>query len=398
MERQSAKDAEVTSKLKLELSTLQKEQDSINGQLQAKLQQLRNELWALRKPGLPSDLAGAYAVQEGQPTDAYIHLAGEVQRHGPVVPRGAPRFLGPNYVPPEVPEGESGRLQLAQWLTRPDHPLTARVMVNRIWQHHFGKGLVATSSNFGVRGEPPTHPELLDWLADEFVRSGWSVKAMHRLILLSNTYQLASDSDAANSAIDPATRYYWRHDRRRLDAEAIRDSLLAISGSLDQRRPGPHPFPPFDKWTWTQHAPFKETYASNCRSVYLMTQRFQRHPFLALFDGPDTNTSTEQRSTSIVPQQALYFMNNPFVTEQAERFARRLLQTASTETERLDLAQQFAWSRRATSAEIERGLRYLAEYKTGLATSDTAVDQIELNAWTTYARILLSANEFVYVD
>src|SRR5262249_23037668 len=149
-------------------------------------------------------------------------------------------------------------------------------------------------------------------------------KALHRDILLSKAYQLASSHDDANAAKDPGNRRYWRYDRRRLDAEAIRDAMLMISGKLDLKRPGGHPFPPIETWGWTQHNPFKAAYASSHRSVYLMTQRIQRHPYLGLFDGADTNTSTEQRGTSTVPQQALFLMNNPWVKGQAEGFARRL--------------------------------------------------------------------------
>ncbi len=186
-------------------------------------------------------------------------------------------------------------------------------MVNRIWQHHFGRGIVATPSNFGVRGEPPSHPELLDWLAARFVAGGWSIKAMHREIVLSATYQLSSDEDTRSAALDPDDRLLWRFPRRRLDAESIRDAMLAVAGRLDPSRPGRHPFPPIEDWHWTQHDAFKTVYPSNHRSVYLMTQRLVKHPFLALFDGPDTNTSTDVRGRSTVPLQALWFLNNPFV-------------------------------------------------------------------------------------
>jgi hypothetical protein len=235
-------------------------------------------------------------------------------------------------------------------------------------------------------------------LAARFVASGWSVKAMHRQIVLSKTYQLSSAYDEHNAAGDPANRWYWRHDRQRLDAEAIRDALLAVSGQLDLRRPGPHPFPPIERWHWTQHDPFKEVYATNHRSVYLMTQRFQRHPYLALFDGPDTNTTTEQRGTSTVPQQALYLMNNPFVTEQAEGFARRLIAASADPGQRIGLAHEWALSREARSEEYERGLRYLEAYLQQLAGAGVTDQRLELEAWTSYARIILSSNEFVYLD
>jgi hypothetical protein len=363
----------------------------------AKLNDLRAQLQNLLRPSLPGDLPGAYGVQEGKPVDANIQIRGEVDRLGPVVKRGLPRFLSGGK-PVAIPDGSSGRLQLADWLASPDNPLTARVMVNRIWQHHFGRGIVTTASNFGLRGEPPTHPELLDWLAARFVESGWSLKAVHRLVVLSKTYQLASSADETDAAKDPGNRWYWRYDRRRLDAEAMRDALLTVSGKLDLQRPGPHPFPPIEQWTWTQHNPFKDVYPSNHRSVYLMTQRFQRHPYLALFDGPDTNTSTAERTTSTVPQQALYLMNDPFVREQAEGFARRLLAVSADSLRRIELAHQLAWSRPATPAEVERGLRYVEEYRKGLARAGAPAERLELEAWTSYCRVMLCANEFVYLD
>ena len=268
---------------------------------------------------MPPDLPAAYAVIEGPPPTCACSAAANRPTPATRSPRDVPKFLAGGKSL-EIPAGTSGRRELADWLVRADHPLTARVMVNRIWQHHFGKGLVGTPSNFGLRGEPPTHPELLDWLTARFVEDGWSIKSLHRLILLRKTYQLASGPDAANLAVDPGNRWYWRFDRRRLDAEAIRDALLATAGNLDRRQPGRHPFPPIADWNWTQHSPFKAVYPSSHRSVYLMTQRLVRHPYLALFDGPDTNLSTDVRTSATVPLQALYLMNNPFVAEQACRF------------------------------------------------------------------------------
>ncbi len=239
-----------------------------------------------------------------------------------------PRFLS-GCEAPAPGQTESGRLELADWLASPRNPLTARVMVNRVWQHHFGRGIVATPSNFGTRGNPPSHPELLDWLTATFIEHGWSIKSLHRLIMLSKTYQLASDSDAADIALDSSNRWYWRFNRQRLDAEAIRDAMLDVSGELDLSRPGPHPFPPIRDWHWTQHSPFKASYPSQHRSVYLMTQRQFRHPFLGLFDGPDTNTTTDVRSTSTVPLQALFLMNSDFIRDTAGAFARRLCHEAA---------------------------------------------------------------------
>jgi hypothetical protein len=257
---------------------------------------------------------------------------------------------------------------------------------------------VGTPSNFGLRGEPPTHPELLDHLAGEFIRAGWSVKAVHRLILLSRTYLLASDEDTENAGKDPTNRWYWRHTRRRLDAEAVRDAMLFVAGHLDRGRPGPHPFPPIAQWRWSQHAPFKEVYPSAHRSVYLMTQRLQRHPFLALFDGPDTNESTAARGSSTVPLQALYLMNNPFPRHQAEGLARRLLADAPDQAGRVERAYALAWGRPPTSEEVETAVGYVRHYQDGLAKEGLAADHREREAWSSLARILLTANEFLYVD
>jgi hypothetical protein len=345
----------------------------------------------------PAGVPTAYAVTEGKPVSARIHVKGDPSNPGPIVPRGVPKFLAGGR-PIRFPDDGSGRLQLAEWLTRPDHPLTARVMVNRIWQHHFGKGIVATPSNFGVRGEPPTHPELLDYLAREFVQSGWSVKHMHRLILLSKTYRLAAEHDTANAAKDPANRWYWRHDRRRLDAEALRDAMLTVAGDLDSSRPQGHPFPPPSSWRWTQHSPFKEVYPSAHRSVYLMTQRFQRHPFLALFDGPDTNESTAARGTSTVPLQALYLMNNPFTQKRAEGLARRLIAASADPAKRVESAYAWARCRRPTAAEVAKAVAYVRRCEEELTGLGVPAGQCEREAWTSFGRVILTANEFVYLD
>jgi hypothetical protein len=341
-----------------------------------------------------------------------------------------------------IPDGASGRLQLAEWVASAANPLTARVIANRIWQHHFGKGLVGTPSNFGLRGDAPTHPELLDFLASHFVERGWSVKAMHRVILNSAVYQQTSRdslagekvgkwesekteacapgprspahfptfspahfptgspaSDFINAAtIDPANHLYWRYDRRRLDAEAIRDGLLLVAGVLNLDRPGRHPFPPFAEWNWTQHNPFKAVYDSDHRSVYLMTQRIQRHPYLALFDAPDANVSTDVRADSTVPLQALYLMNSPFVQTQSLAFARRILRGTSQTEERIRLASELAWSRPPSLDETRRARDYLQRYRDELARTGVAAEKLELEAWASYARVLLTANEFFYVD
>jgi len=339
----------------------------------------------------------AYAVAEGKPTDVRIQKQGDPTRWGPMVRRGFPGFLRVNNAP-RIPDDASGRLQLAEWLTRPDHPLTARVMVNRVWQWHFGKPLVATPSNFGVRGAYPTHQRLLDWLAQEFIDSGWSLKQLHRKILMSKTYRLATTGDPENNKIDPGNRWYWRFDRQRLDAESLRDALLHVSGKLDLARPGPHPFPPRSKYDFSQHKPFQAVYPSVHRSVYLMTQRFRRHPFLALFDGPDPNGSTAQRRTSMVPLQALYMMNNDFVRDRADEFAIRLLKFSNSDSRRLEQAHLMAWNRSPREAEKRKAAEFLRLVKIQLERQGRPAIRIEQEAWASYARILFQANAFIFLD
>ena len=376
------------------------------------LEGLRADLRKLGRAGVPPGVACAYAVGDAKAVDSRIQVRGEPGDPGPVVKRRPPLFLS-NGGQWRIAEGSSGRLEFARWLTRADNPLTARVMVNRIWQHHFGKGLVATPSNFGVRGEAPTHPELLDYLAGRFVDSGWSVKAMHRLILLSKAYRRSGDWNESNGRKDEANRFYWRFDRRRLEAEEIRDGMMSVSGTLDLKRPEEHPFPMIDDWHWTQHNPFKAVYGSNHRSVYLMIQRIQRHPYLSLFDAPDANTSTDVRTSATVPLQALYLMNDTFVQNQAGAFARRLIAVGTDPADRIRLAVEQAWGRTASRHEIASGSLFIQRYGQELIRAGAAPgledkglergagiggQQVELEAWTSYARVLLTANEFLYVD
>jgi hypothetical protein len=236
------------------------------------------------------------------PADAKLHKKGEPKDLGDVVPRGFLTVLGGQKLPPD--DKTSGRLALAGWVASKDNPLTARVMVNRIWQHHFGQGIVKTPNDFGVRGQKPTHPELLDYLAARFVDGGWSVKAMHRLLMTSRTYQLAATGDAANEAADPTNDGDWRQNARRLSAEEVRDTLLVLGGSLDRSPGGVHPFPPEREWRYTQHKPYYGDYPTHQRAVYLMQQRIRRQPFLSTFDGADPNAATGDRPISTTPLQA----------------------------------------------------------------------------------------------
>jgi hypothetical protein len=356
-----------------------------------------SERRALERWGLPPDLPGAYAVAEGVPRHATIQRRGDPEQPGPVVERGAIAFLCRDD-PLRIATGESGRRQLAEWMARPGHPLTARVAANRVWQHLFGKGLVSTPSNFGVRGAAPTHPELLDWLAAELVRGGWSMKSLQRRILGSRTWKLASAPHPASSAADPGNSLLWRHDRRRLEAEAIRDAMLAVSGRLELSRPSEHPFPPLRDWGFTQHNQFRAVYPSQHRSVYLMTQRLQRHPFLALFDGPDTNTTTEKRTSATVPLQALYLMNSPELGDVAAAAAKELVSACGGRDERVRLAYERAYSRSPSQAEAARAAEFLGASLERLAAAGVPAESRELEAWTSFCRLVFIANEFFYVD
>jgi hypothetical protein len=388
-------EAELTS-IKTALASIERTKQKKEGSFQQYFD-LQRRLRVLERRGAPVTLPVAYAVSEGAIADAPIQLAGDPLRPGAKVARGAPRFLAG--FPGASPSAhESGRLELADWLASPRNPLTARVMVNRVWQHHFGRGIVATPSNFGLRGSPPSHPELLDWLAASFVEHGWSIKWLHRVIMSSRTYQLDSLGDDASDAIDPADQWYSRFDRQRLDAEAIRDAMLCVSGTLDLNRPGAHPFPAITKWNWTQHYPFKTVYPSSHRSVYLMTQRQFRHPFLGLFDGPDTNTTTDVRGSSMVPLQALFLMNSDFMRETASAFAGRVCRETSDPANRIGRAYLLAYSRPADPHEIERARGYVKRFTQTAVEAGLDPKQADEKAWTSLARTLLVSNEFFYID
>ncbi len=337
----------------------------------------------------------AYAVQDAEPQDACIQIKGEPARPGAVVPRTFPKILGGQTLNEADANSSSGRLELASWITSPQNPLTARVIVNRVWQRHFGVGIVPSTSDFGLRGQVPTHPELLDWLATEFVRSGWSIKQLNRVIMNSRTYRLSSADIKENLAHDPSNRYYWKFNRQRLDAESIRDTLLMISGSLDVTPfTEPYPIPPHSQWKYTQHHPFKDDYPSQKRSVYLMTKRLTARPYLQTFDGPDPNVCTSDRNQSVTPLQALYFFNDEFLHEQAERFAAALDESADDDRIRAKQAFRTILCREPSTKESDFMLKHIAAVREQFETETVANQQ----AWSSLVRTLLRLNEFVYVD
>lgn len=344
----------------------------------------------------------AYSVLDksdpGEIGDAPLLERGEPRDKGELVPRGFLDFIDSGNA--AIPQGSSGRLELARWITSPTNPLTARVMVNRIWQYHFGQGLVPTSSDFGNQGEPPTHPALLDWLADQFVKSGWSIKAMHRLIMRSNSYQLSSNANKENLEKDPNNHWLWRFPRQRLEAEPIRDSVLFISGRLKQGNPGRHPFPEPDEnnaYQFTQHRPFIEDYDHEYRSVYLPSRRLAKHPYMATFDGPDTNECAANRHVSTVPLQSLFWMNSDFIRDNARTLATHLIDAHPQTSERIRQACLATLARPPSEDEYGEFTHYLKQYREELDDGIRLEDR-ELQTWTSFCRILLSSNEFIYID
>lgn len=348
----------------------------------------------------------AFGVREGKVADAPIHMRGDPETPGDTVSRRHFTVFGGEAI--SDPESSSGRLDLANWLTRDDNPLTARVMVNRLWQFHFGRGLVETPNDFGARGKPPSHPKLLDWLASEFVRSGWSLKHMHRLIMGSRVYRLASsvgtDATLSEEQEHERTRLFGRFARRHLEAEALRDSMLAISGQLDRSQGEAHPFPAPDAWAgYTQHNPFFAVYPTKRRSVYLMVQRMKSHPYLGLFDGADPSVSTGRRAKTTTPTQALYLMNNEFVHEQAQSLARRLLseypgEDGAANSTRVRRAFEECFAREPARSDLERSRSFLERYERGLVDTGSSASDARRGALAALLRTLLVRNEFLFLE
>ena len=338
----------------------------------------------------------AYGVSEGKPMNARIQKRGEPEQLAEEVPRRYLEIFGGDRLP-ETSHG-SGRLELADWITRRSQHLLARVFVNRVWQWHFGRGLVGTSSDFGSRGEMPTHPELLEWLALKFIESGWSVKSLHRTIVLSRTYQLSSNSVAEMDAIDPENIQLWRYTRRQLDAESIRDSMLSVSGLLNREVLCEHPFPDVTTWGFTIHQPFFAEYESNHRSIYLMVQRNRRHPFLALFDAADPNQSIAQRLPTTTPTQTLYLMNSPFVHQQSDAFAARLLGMSGGDQERVTRAFEMTTGKIPADAERDECLQFVEKYSQSLLERNIAPAHERDLAWAALSRVLMTSNGFLSVD
>jgi len=338
-----------------------------------------------------------YAVIDGKPHHAKLHRRGNPSNPGDVVPRQFINVI--SKAKPDLNQKQSGREELANWITAPEHPLTARVIVNRLWYHHFGQGLVKTVDNLGVLGAAPSHPQLLDYLANLLIEENWSLKALHRQMMFSRVYRLDSNDLSENSQRDPDNVYLWKYSRKRLDAESLRDAMLFVSGELDREPGGPHPFIPWHKKGYSLNGPFHQVYPSKKRSVYLMTQRLFKHPFLGLFNGPDANETTGTRDSSNLPTQALFLMNSPFLPDLAEAFGKRTLQLNTTEEKQIQAAYQIAFSRNPTPAEQAEFSESLHAYRQQMLkehpNDSAAANQA---AWTGLSKVLLTSNEFFFID
>jgi len=374
------------------------------------LKKLRDELAALEKAG--PDLPSAMGVTEDKVTDVAIHVRGDPLKLGDVVPRRTPPVIrGPPE--PQFNDKKSGRQQLAEWLVDSRHPLTARVFVNRVWRWHFGQGLVRTTDNFGLLGEAPSHPELLDWLARQFIADGWSVKSLHRLIVMSSTYQQASAaiSQMPNVAFrsakgrvfrgakgdhDPENRLFGRAEVRRLEAEAVRDALLATSGQLDTTMGGSLLKLKNRAYFFDHTSKDLTTYDSRRRSLYLPIVRNNVFDLFQLLDFPDPAVSTGNRATTVVATQALLMLNSDFVMQAATDFADRLLADSPDDDQRLSRLYVIAFGREPTADERQADRAFLAEVAEAQSTESDA-DRRQQQAWATLCHVALAANEFIYV-
>jgi hypothetical protein len=339
---------------------------------------------------------------DGTPEDERVFLRGNPKTAGPLVPRRMLLALASDDGSP-APGVGSGRLDLARRIADPANPLAARVAVNRVWHHVFGRGLVPSVDNLGALGDPPTHPELLDDLAERFVRDGWSIKKLVRELVLSSTFRMASSSSPEAEVQDPDNRLLHRMPVRRLEAEAIRDAILAISGRLDDRMGGPgvevHLTPFMDNYTDNYGRPKTSgpLDGDGRRTLYLNVRRNFPTPFLAAFDMPQPLVTAGRRDASNVPAQALILMNDPFVVQQARRWAARVLAIegldASGRVHRMYLE---AYARPPTEAERQAALRFLSSHGDELGVPPERRGDDE-QVWTNYAHVLINVKEFIFL-
>ncbi len=324
----------------------------------------------------------------------HILKGGVYDQPGPEVRPGFLTILSPDpakITPPPGLNSTGRRTTLANWLAGPENPLTARVMVNRIWQYHFGRGIAGTPSDFGMMGEDPTHPKLLDWLASEFVRNGWSLKALHRLIMNSSTYQQSSAHRPVAARVDPQNKLLWRYPRQRLEGEVIRDAALAVAGLLNPKMGGPSVFPELPPgmesrggWKVTP-----DPAERNRRSVYVFVRRNTRYPMFESFDMPDTHESCARRNVTTAAPQALFLLNSRLTLEWAQAFAERVRQAAGIDPDRqIETAYRLAYSRRPDGAEKILARDFFRRHRS-VAPNEEAV-------LTDFCHMLMNSNEFVY--
>ena len=366
----------------------------------SRLRELREQLSRLldRSPPTP---AWAMAIRESEElVDLPVHYRGShLTKAEKPVARGFLRVTDHIFPAKGLAGDQSGRLELARWLTHPHHPLTSRLIVNRIWQWNFGNGIVETSNNFGTRGVEPSHPALLDYLATQFIELGWSVKKLNREILLSQTWRLSTDAHASEADKDPENRFLWRMNRRRLEAEAIRDAMLAVSGRLDPRMSGRvDEYNPGrgerDRFVFREGAAWFELkeklFIAPRRSVYLPVIRNALNPMLAIFDYTDASAPVGKRNATVVATQALLMMNSAFVVTQAEAFAERILQEVSTdETARINSAFVRAYGRPPRASEVADAAAFLTAME---------VRTKPKFAWARFCHVLFANSEFIYVE
>lgn len=355
----------------------------------AKVQTLKAELKTI-KDAAPPEPPFACSVAEDKHVDQRVFLRGNPEAKGDPVTKRFPTVLA-GEEQPAIEQG-SGRRELAEWLSSPRNPLPSRVMVNRIWQGHFSEGLVRTTNNFGITGERPTHPELLDWLSTQFIEQGWSVKKMHKLIMLSSTYQMDGEATPLDREKDPDDRLLTRFPMRRKTVEEIRDSLLALDGSLDLTMGGT-----LQKGEGTDNE-FSDGRKSlhpddtKRRTVYLPLRRSNLATLFTLYDFGDATTSTEIRSQTNVAPQALFMMNSKFVTERSKSLAQSLLKSETSDEQRIGRAWFTVLGREPEKDEVAASLQYIARFP-----AKPADDSGRLLAWSSLCRALIASNDFIYV-
>ena len=353
-----------------------------------------------RDPG--KEMALCVSEPSGVAPETFILLRGNANVTGVKVEPGFLKVLGtPDPVIPPAPRGAKTcgrRTVLANWITSADNPLTTRVIANRVWQYHFGRGIVRSPNNFGIQGDKPTHPELLDWLASELVKDGWKLKPLHQLIMTSNAYRMSSVGDPKALAADPQNDLLWRFDLRRLTAEEIRDSILAVNGTLNPKMFGPSVYPTIPSEVmagqsmpgkgWEKSTPSEAAR----RSVYVHVKRSLRVPILEAFDGAETDRTCPVRFVTVQPTQALGMINGSFLNEEAVKFAARLKKEAGDDVpKQVALALRLATGRAPTEPEIARGLELIESLK----KQDGATPEVAMKY---FCLMVLNLNEFVFVD